>query len=73
MQNKFIDGLGLILTDKAERNIQSNLLGNFYEELENDDQFYADRKWAGMSDLPEVMEAFNKFYNLTPEDAEFLN
>jgi hypothetical protein len=73
MSNKFINGLGLILSDRAEKNIQSNLLMEFYDQLDQDDQFYADRKWAGMSDIPEVMEAFNKFYDLKEGDPEYLD
>jgi hypothetical protein len=70
---KFINSLGLILSNKAEQQIQSNLLCEFYEELEEDGDLMGDRKWADMSDIAEVREAFNKFYNLKPEDAEFLN
>ena len=70
---KFINSLGLILSNKAEQQIQSNLLCDFYEQLEEDDDLMGDRKWASMSDIAEVREAFNKFYNLTPEDPEYLD
>jgi hypothetical protein len=70
---KFIDSLGLDLISKAEGGITFNLLREFYEQLEEDDDLMGDRKWASMSDIKEVMEAFNKFYNLTPEDPEYLD
>jgi hypothetical protein len=70
---KFINSLGLILGNKAEQQIQSNLLCEFYEQLEEDDDLLGDRKFASMSDIKEVREAFNKFYNLTPTDEEYLN
>lgn len=70
---KFINSLGLILGNKAEQQIKSNLLCEFYDQLDQDDDLLGDRKFASMSDLKEVMNAFNKFYNLTPKDEEFLD
>ena len=70
---KFIDSLGLVLSNKAEQYIQSNLLCEFYEQLEEDDDLLGDRKFACMSDLKEVRDAFNKFHNLTPTDEEYLD
>lgn len=70
---KFINSLGLILGDKAEQQIKSNLLCEFYDQLDEDDDLLGDRKFASMSDIKEVRDAFNKFYNLTPKDEEYLN
>lgn len=70
---KFVNSLGLILSNKAEQNIQSNLLCEFYDQLDQDDDLLGDRKWACMSDLKEVREAFNAFYKLTPKDDEYLD
>ena len=70
---KFIDSLGLVLSNQAEQHIQSNLLCEFYEQIEQDDDLMGDRKWASMSDTKEVREAFNTFYKLTPKDDEYLN
>jgi len=70
---KFINSLGLDLTNKAESNISSNLLCEFYEQLEEDDDLMGDRKWACMSDLKEVREAFNTFYKLMPHEDEYLD
>lgn len=70
---KFINSLGLILGNKAEQQIQSNLLCEFYDQLEEDEDLLGDRKFASMSDIKEVRDAFNKFYNLTPKDEEYLN
>ena len=70
---KFIDSLGLVLSNKAEQYIQSNLLHEFYEQLNEDDDLMGDRKWACMSDLKEVMEAFNTFYKLMPHEDEYLS
>jgi hypothetical protein len=69
---KFINSLGLHLSSKAEQQIQSNLLCEFYDQLDQDDDLLGDRKFASMSDLKEVRDAFNKFYNLKPEDKEYL-
>ena len=70
---KFINSLGLYLGNKAEQQIQSNLLCEFYDQLDQDDDLLGDRIFASMSDLKEVRDAFNKFYNLKPEDKEYLN
>jgi hypothetical protein len=70
---KFINSLGLILGNKAEQQIQSNLLCEFYDQLEEDEDLLGDRKFACMSNIKEVRDAFNKFYNLTPKDEEYLN
>jgi hypothetical protein len=70
---QFIDGLGLNLVVKAEENIGLNLIREFYEQIEEDDHLLGDRKFACMSDLKEVRDAFNKFYNLTPTDEEYLD
>ena len=70
---KFINGLGLDLISKAENNLVSNLIREFYDQLEQDDDLNGDRKWACMSDLKEVREAFNAFYKLTPKDDEYLD
>jgi hypothetical protein len=70
---KFINSLGLYLGSKAEQQIQSNLLCEFYDQIEEDDDFLGDRKFASMSDMKEVRDAFNKFYNLTPTDEEYLD
>lgn len=69
---KFINSLGLHLSSKAEQQIQSNLLCDFYDELDNCDDLMADRKYAAMSDIQEVKDAFNKFYNLTFESEGYL-
>jgi hypothetical protein len=70
---KFINSLGLSLTSKAEQQIQSNLLCEFYDQLDQDDDLLGDRKFASMSDIKEVRDAFNKFYNLTSTDEEYLD
>jgi phosphomannomutase len=70
---KFINSLGLSLTSKAEQQIQSNLLCEFYDQLDQDNDLLGDRKFASMSDIKEVRDAFNKFYNLTSTDEEYLN
>lgn len=69
----FIDILTPLLISKAEEQIKSNLLSNFYEDLMNDPDLEGDRKWADMSDMKEIRIAFNQFYNLSPEDAEYLD
>jgi hypothetical protein len=69
----FINSLGLSLTSKAEQQIQSNLLCEFYDQLDQDDDLFGDRKFASMSDIKEVRDAFNKFYNLTSTDEEYLD
>jgi hypothetical protein len=70
---KFINSLGLVLGYKAEQQIQSNLLCEFYDQLEEDDDLLGDRKFACMSDIKEIRDAFNKFYNLTSKDEEYLD
>jgi hypothetical protein len=69
----FIDILPPSLISIAEEHIKNNLLHNFYEEITNDEDLDADRKWAGLSDVEEIRIAFNQFYNLSKEDAEYLD
>ena len=61
------------LTNKVDEAISLNLICEFYEGLENDDDFDADRKWADLSDMKEIREGFNAFYKLTPNDEEYLD
>jgi len=61
------------LSNKVDDAISLTLICDFYEELENDDDIDADRKWASMSDMKEIKDGFNKFYNLTPDDDEYLD
>jgi hypothetical protein len=69
----FIDILSPSLISIAEEHIKNNLLHSFYEEINNDEDLDADRKWAGLSDVEEIRIAFNQFYNLTSEDSEYLS
>ncbi len=71
--SKFIDTLSYKLQNMAMMHIKQNLLVEFYEQIDADDDLLGDRKWAGMSDIEEIRNAFNKFYNLTPTDEEYLN
>jgi hypothetical protein len=71
--NKFINSLSLDLQSQSEKNIENNLVIQFYDEIAEDEEFYASRKWAGLTDDKRVIKAFNSFYNLTPEDKEYLN
>ena len=65
--------LGLVLSNQAEQYIKSNLLHEFYEQLEEDDDLMGDRKWACMSDLKEITDAFNIFYKLMPHEDEYIS
>jgi hypothetical protein len=71
--NRYYASLDADLSNKADEAIANSLLFDFYEELENDDDIDADRKWASMTDNKEIMAGFNAFYNLTPADAEYLD
>lgn len=68
-----MDTLSTSVISIAEQHIKTTLLQEFYENLENDPSIHTDRIFADMSDIAEVREAFNKFYNLKPEDREYLN
>lgn len=70
---KFIDSLGLDLVNKAEDQIKTNLLYEFYLEIDEDDDLLGDRKFACASDIKEIQNAFNKFYNLKPTDGEYID
>ena len=69
----FVDSLTMKLRNKAQENIQSTLLWEFYEEIEQGDNLIGDRKFANMSDIKEVRDAFNSFYNLTPTSEGYLS
>lgn len=70
---KFIDSLGLDLINKAEDQIKTNLLYEFYLEIDEDDDLLGDRKFACVSGITEIEQAFNKFYNLKPTDGEYID
>ena len=72
-KNLFIDTLSHDLVNEVDRHISLVLLQELYEDMNMDDPMTGDRRYANMSDNKEVMEAFNKFYNLSPEDAEYLD
>ena len=61
------------LSNKVDEAISLNLISEFYEGLENDDDIDADRKWAELSDMKEIRDGFNAFYELTPDDDEYLD
>jgi hypothetical protein len=69
----FIDTLDNDLVNRVDDHISKVLLREMYEDMEMDDPFYGDRRYACMSDDKEVMEAFNKFYDLKPGDAEYVD
>ena len=69
----FMDILSPSIKSRAEASIKENLYADFCEGIDNDEPFFADRRWAGLSDNKEVMEAFNKFYNLKEGDPEYLD
>lgn len=69
----FIDTLSHDLVNEVDQHIAMVLLQELYEDMDNDDPFTGDRRYADMSDNKEVREAFNKFYNLSPEDPEYLD
>jgi hypothetical protein len=71
--NRYYASIDADLSNKVDEAISLSLICQFYEDLENDDDIDADRKWAGLSDMPEIREGFNKFYNLTPKDDEYLD
>ena len=70
---KFMDTLSYKLQNMADEHIKHNLLVEFYEQIDTDGDLLGDRKWASMSDIKEIRDAFNKFYNLTSTDEEYLN
>ena len=71
--DRYYTTLHFELNNEADKGIATNLLCEFYEGLENDDDFDADRKFASMSDNKEIIAGFNAFYNLTPKDDEYLD
>ena len=72
-ESVFMDTLSPSIKSRAEASIKENLYADFCEGIDNDEPFFADRKWAGLSDSKEVMEAFNKFYDLKEGDPEYLD
>jgi hypothetical protein len=72
-RNLFIDFLPHDLVNEVDKHISLVLLHELYEDMNMDDPMTGDRRYACMSDSKEVRIAFNQFYNLSPEDAEYLD
>jgi hypothetical protein len=71
--DRYYTSIDADLSNKVDDAISLTLICDFYEELENDDDIDADRKWASMSDMKEIRDGFNAFYKLTPKDDEYLD
>ena len=53
--------------------IADTLLQQWIDSLADEGQYYLDHQIASMSGDEEFAKAFNKFYELTPEDKDYIN
>lgn len=73
-ENKnFMDTLNAEIVKRANEKIKEELFDDWSAALDNNDLFYGDKEYAERSGEKEILEAFNKFYNLTPEDKDYLD
>ena len=71
-ENKnFMDTLNGEIVKRANEKIKEELFEDWCFALDNNDLFYGDKEYAERSGEDEIKTAFNKFYNLTPEDEDY--
>ncbi len=70
--DNFMDTLNAETVKRANEKIKEELFEDWSFALDNNNLFYGDKEYAERSGEKEILEAFNKFYNLTPDDEDFL-
>jgi hypothetical protein len=72
-ENKnFMDTLNPDTVKRANQTIMEDLFEDWSFALDSNEMFYGDKEYAERSGEAEIIEAFNKFYNLDPTDTDFL-
>jgi hypothetical protein len=69
----FMDNLPEQVRDEIYKEIADHLLTEWLNSNADEGLFWQDYQIATGSTNPEVIEAFNKHYNLKPSDEEYLN
>jgi hypothetical protein len=72
MESSFLENVNQMIVDAAIQEIQDQLFDNWVNENSNEGQFFADMRFAEMSGDTYIMGEFNKFYNLTEKDDNYL-
>ena len=69
----FMDTLNAETIKRANEKIKEELFEDWSAALDNNDLFYGDKEYAERSGEKEILDAFNKFYGLTPDDKSYLS
>jgi hypothetical protein len=72
-ETSFMDTLPSSLVNKTYREISDHLLDEWINSNSDEGVFWSDYQIASQTNNPEVIEAFNKHYQLTAGDEEYLN
>ena len=68
----FMDILNAETVKRANQKIMADLFEDWSYALDSNEMFYGDKEYAERSGEAEIIEAFNKFYNLDPSDEDYL-
>lgn len=69
----FLDDMPQHILDAEIQEISEILFDQWMDSNLDDGQFWADRRFAEMSNSPHTKSAFNTFYGLTEEDDEYVS
>jgi hypothetical protein len=68
----FLDDMPQHILDAEILEISEMLFDEWMDSNLNDGQFWADRRFAEMSNSEYTKQAFNTFYGLTEDDEEYI-
>ena len=71
-EGSFLDDMPQHILDSEIQDIAMEMFDSWMDSNLNDGQFWADFRFAEMSNTKEIKKAFNTFYGLTEEDEEYL-
>jgi hypothetical protein len=71
-ESVFMDTLNNETVKRANQKIMEDLFEDWSFALDNNEVFYGDKEYAERSGEAEIIEAFNKFYKLDPNDEDYL-
>ena len=70
--SSFLDNENQMVIDAIYSDIGDHLVEQWIQSNLDEGQFYADQQVALMSGDSYIQDKFNKFYGLTPSDAEYI-
>ena len=72
VEGSFLDDINQMVLDSEIQEIAMKLFDEWMDSNLNDGMFWADRRFAEMSDSRFIKDSFNKFYGITEDEEEYL-